>query len=59
MAFETQRTAKRLMRKAQVAATLAGLFVLVLIARSGRFLVVDRPRKSDVIVVLGKRHEAC
>lgn len=31
---------------------LAGLFLLALLASSGRFLVLDRPRKSDVILVL-------
>ena len=29
-----------------------GLFLLAAVADSGRFLVVDQPRKSDVIVVL-------
>jgi uncharacterized SAM-binding protein YcdF (DUF218 family) len=37
---------------ARVAYTLAGLLLLAIVASSGRFLVVDGPRKSDVIVVL-------
>ena len=35
-----------------MAYALAGLLLLALVASSGRFLVVDRPRKSDIIVVL-------
>src|SRR5438270_11315258 len=31
---------------------LLGLFVLWLVASSGRFLVVDKPQKADVILVL-------
>jgi uncharacterized SAM-binding protein YcdF (DUF218 family) len=34
------------------AAFVLGLFVLIFTAGSGRFLVMDRPRRSDVIVVL-------
>ena len=36
----------------KVGAGLVGLFVLVFAVESGRFLVVDLPRRSDVIVVL-------
>ncbi len=44
-------------RKARVAYTLAALFLLATVADSGRFLVVDEPRKSDVIVVLAGETE--
>jgi uncharacterized SAM-binding protein YcdF (DUF218 family) len=40
-----------MMRKARISLVLAVL-VLALLATSGRFLVVDQPRESDVILVL-------
>ncbi|MGA9040134.1 MAG: YdcF family protein [Terriglobales bacterium] len=40
------------MRKSRVILILAGLSVLALAADSGRFLIVNQPRKSDVIMVL-------
>src|SRR5438045_5530677 len=36
---------------------LLGLFVLWLVASSGRFLVVDKPQKADVILVLAGETE--
>ena len=36
----------------KVGAGLVGLFVLIFAVSSGRFLIVDLPRRSDVIVVL-------
>lgn len=41
------------MKKLRVVFILGGLIVLTLFATSGRFLVVNEPRKSDVMVVLG------
>jgi len=40
------------MRRFRLILMFGGLFVIALAATSGRFLVVDEPRKSDVIVVL-------
>jgi len=49
--MEAHRIERRTKWKA-CAGLAAGLFVLAFVASSGRFLVVDLPRKSDVIVVL-------
>lgn len=40
------------MRKLRVFLIPAGLLMLAMVVGSGRFLVVDQPRKADVIVVL-------
>jgi uncharacterized SAM-binding protein YcdF (DUF218 family) len=40
------------MRRSQLALIVGGLSIVALGATSGRFLVVNQPRKSDVIVVL-------
>jgi uncharacterized SAM-binding protein YcdF (DUF218 family) len=40
------------MRQVRVVFLLCGLFILALFSTSGRFLVVNKPRKSDVIVVV-------
>lgn len=40
------------MAKLKLVLILAGLFLIALVATSGRFLVVNQPRKSDVMVVL-------
>jgi uncharacterized SAM-binding protein YcdF (DUF218 family) len=40
------------MAKIRLVFIVGGLFMVVLAATSGRFLVVNQPRKSDVIVVL-------
>jgi hypothetical protein len=40
------------MAKFKLVLTLGGFFLIALVATSGRFLVVDQPRKSDVLVVL-------
>jgi uncharacterized SAM-binding protein YcdF (DUF218 family) len=40
------------MGKVRFVVILGGLFIIALVATSGRCLVVNRPRKSDVIVVL-------
>jgi len=40
------------MAKLKLVLILGGLFVTALLATSGRFLVVNQPRKSDVMVVL-------
>ena len=49
--MEAHRIERRTKWKA-CAGLAAGLFVLAFVASSGRFLVVDLPRKSDVIIVL-------
>jgi uncharacterized SAM-binding protein YcdF (DUF218 family) len=43
---------KGVMRNIQISLIVAGLLVLALLGDSGRFLIVDEPRKSDVIMVL-------
>ena len=48
--MQSQRIQRPTSRK--VGAGLVGLFVLIFAMGSGRFLVVDLPRRSDVIVVL-------
>jgi hypothetical protein len=40
------------MAKLKLGLTLGGLFLVALVATSGQFLVVNQPRKSDVMVVL-------
>lgn len=40
------------MRHFRVVCLLCGLFILALFSTSGGFLVVNKPRKSDVIVVV-------
>jgi uncharacterized SAM-binding protein YcdF (DUF218 family) len=40
------------MRKSRLIVLIAGLLLLVFVALSGRLLVVDQPRKADVILVL-------
>jgi uncharacterized SAM-binding protein YcdF (DUF218 family) len=40
------------MRKIRIILIVAGLLVVALAADSGRFLIVDQPRKADVIMVL-------
>ena len=45
-----------MMRKARIGLVLA-VFVLALLATSGRFLVVNQPRESDVILVLAGETE--
>src|SRR5580658_425162 len=40
------------MAKLKLVLILGGLFVIALVATSGRFLVVNQPRKSDVMIVL-------
>jgi hypothetical protein len=40
------------MRRSKLALSVGALFLVGLVAASGRFLVVNRPRKSDVIVVV-------
>lgn len=40
------------MKTSRVILVAAGLFAIVLLTFSGRFLVINRPQKSDVIVVL-------
>jgi uncharacterized SAM-binding protein YcdF (DUF218 family) len=40
------------MRKLRLPLMLAGILVAVMMATSGRFLVVDEPRKADVIMVI-------
>jgi uncharacterized SAM-binding protein YcdF (DUF218 family) len=45
-----------MMRKARIGLVLA-IFVLALLATSGRFLVVNQPRESDVILVLAGETE--
>jgi uncharacterized SAM-binding protein YcdF (DUF218 family) len=46
-----QTTQSRSMRRFRVVLILCGFFIISLFATSGRFLVVNQPRKSDVIVV--------
>jgi hypothetical protein len=52
MSFMAVRAIRRRTKWKASAAFVAGLFVLAFAAGSGRFLVVDMPRRSDVIVVL-------
>ncbi|MGA8493613.1 MAG: YdcF family protein, partial [Terriglobales bacterium] len=40
------------MRRFRLVIIIGGLLIVALVATSGRFLVVNQPRKSDVIVVL-------
>ena len=46
------QSAKRTIGRARAGWVLAVVGLITLLASSGRFLVVDRPRKSDVILVL-------
>ena len=52
MTNSLKSTGKRSAELNRAGWALVGLCVITLLARSGRFLVVDRPEKSDVILVL-------
>jgi hypothetical protein len=45
------------MKAPRISTLIIGLLALLLVVTSGRFLVVDQPRKSDVIVVLAGETE--
>ena len=52
ISFMAARAIRRRTKSMACATFLVGLFVLAFVAGSGRLLVVDMPRRSDVVVVL-------